>query len=137
MVAVESALSRLPAVLESGGAIGVVADHHDERRGVQARFLGLPTRAPRTVGVLAARHSADLVVAGVRRVGVFRFKVQVAAIIKPAAWRELADPVPAITEAYLRAIETLVWNDPTQYHWLRARWGRRLLEGLREPVTRQ
>jgi lauroyl/myristoyl acyltransferase len=136
MVPVETALARLPAVLDAGGAIGVVADHHDERRGIETTFLGLPTRVPRTVGVLAARHRADLVVAVVRRSGVFRFELRVGAVIKPAEWEALADPVPWITSRYLRSLENLVWNDPAQYHWLRARWGRALLEGLREPIVR-
>ena len=136
MVPVETALSRLPAVLETGGAIGVVADHHDARRGIETAFLGLSTRVPRTVGVLAARHRADLVVAVVRRRGVFRFELRVGAVIKPAEWESMTDPVAWITERYLRALEGLVWSDPTQYHWLRARWGRGPLEGLRQPIIR-
>jgi lauroyl/myristoyl acyltransferase len=137
MVPLETALTRLPAVLEIGGSVGVVADHHDERRGLATHFLGLPTRVSRTVGVLAARYNADLVVAGVQRVGVFRFRLRVAAIIKPTEWQALADPVSFITAAYLRALESLVWSDPTQYHWLRPRWGRALLEGLSEPIVKR
>lgn len=137
MVPIETALSRLPAVLEAGGAIGVVADHHDERRGIETTFLGLPTRTPRTVGVLTARYRADLVVACVRRVGVFRFELRVAAVIKPADWEALPDAVIQITHKYLRAIEELVWRDPTQYHWLRARWGAKILAGVAEPIVRK
>lgn len=136
LVPVRDALQCLPRVLEQGGTIGVVADHHSERRGVETHFLGLPTRVPPTVGVLAARHSAEIVVAVMRRTGVYRFAIDVAEAIKPEAWAAEADPVAWITRQYVRALETLVWRGPSQYHWARARWGAALVQPLAEPIVR-
>jgi lauroyl/myristoyl acyltransferase len=127
MVPVERALQRLPQVLESGGTVAIVADHHDERRGLPATFLGLPTRVSRSVGLLAWRYDADVVVAGIRRVREkFAFAIEVMDVIKHDAWRGTADAdrvIQYVTERYLRALEALVRHDPAQYLWGYARWG--------------
>lgn len=127
MVPVDRALQRLPQVLEAGGNVAIVADHHDERRGLPATFLGLPTRVSRSVGLLAWRYNADVVVAGNRRVGErFAFAIEVMDVIKHAAWRGEADVdrvIEYISDRYLRAIEALVRRDPAQYLWGYARWG--------------
>lgn len=123
MVPVERALSRLPQVLENGGAIGVLADHHVHRRGVKTTFLGLPTRVPSTVAVLAEKYHADVVVAALRRRGPFRFEWVVSEVMHAELWAQVVNPTKIITNRYLLAIERIVWSDPAQYHWARARWG--------------
>jgi KDO2-lipid IV(A) lauroyltransferase len=123
LVPVERALQRLPAVLESGGSVAIIADHYAEKRGVPVTFLGRPTFVPRTVGLLACRYNADVVVAGIRRTGAFRFVIEVTDVCKHAEWAAATDPVVYITERYTRALEALVLRDPTQYLWLHARWG--------------
>ncbi len=126
MVPVEQALRRLPQVLEAGGSIGVLADHHDPRRGLKTTFLGLPTRVPATVAVLAARYGADVVVAGIRRSGPLQFELRVADVFHAEDWGTAPDPLSYITLRYLRALERIVWSDPTQYYWARPRWGNEL-----------
>lgn len=133
LIPVERAVDRLPQILEAGGSVAIVADHHAERRGLPATFLGLPTQVSRSVGLLAWRYDADVVVAGIRRVrGAFRFEIEVVEVMKAVQWAGRAEPVQYITERYLRALERLVLRDPTQYLWGYARWGdefaRRLLE---------
>ncbi len=123
LVPVEHALQRLPAVLEGGGCVAIIADHYAARRGVPVTFLGRPTSVPRSVGLLACRFNADVVVAGIRRVGPFRFVIEVADVCKHAEWATVPDPVGYITERYTRALEALILRDPTQYLWLHPRWG--------------
>jgi lauroyl/myristoyl acyltransferase len=131
LVLVEQAIERLPRVLEAGGTLAVVADHYAERRGVTVTFLGLPTTAVRTVGVLACRYNAGIVVAGIRRLGeAFRFEIDVADVIVPADWAGATDAVAYITHRYVQALERLVLRDPTQYPWLHARWGEELARRL-------
>ncbi len=131
LVPVEQALQRLPAVLDDGGTIAIVADHHAEHRGLPATFLGLPTLALPTVGILAVRHRADVVVAGIRRIHRrFQFAIEVTDVIKPSRWDDAADPVGVITDAYLAGLEQLVLRDPTQYLWAYARWGEALARDL-------
>ena len=133
LVTVAEAAIRLPQVLEQGGTVAIVADHHAERRGLPATFLGLPTQAWRTVGLLAAKYEAAVAVAGVRRLGRrFRFEIDVVDTIRPRDWSDAADAVALITHRYLRGLERLILADPTQYLWGYPRWGRAFSEELLE-----
>lgn len=128
LVPVEAARERLPQVLEAGGTVAILADHHFERGGLKETFLGRPTNVPRTVGMLAWWYRADVVVAGVRRIGRrFRFEIDVVDVIKHAAWAESPEPIAEITRRYLRGLERLILKDPTQYLWAYPRWG--MMEG--------
>jgi len=123
-IAVGEAALRLPRILSAGGTVAIIADHHAERRGLPVTFLGLPTLAIRSVGLLAWRYGADVVVAGIRRVGEgFRFEIDVVDVMKRADWEDSDNPVLYITKRYLRGLERLVLRDPTQYLWGHARWG--------------
>lgn len=124
LVPVEDALTVLPRILEAGGAIALVADHHAARRGIDCTFLGRPMRVPRTVGILAARHGADVAVAGLRRVREsFCFEWVVSEIIEHGEFAGRADAVEWITQRYLAALERLIRAAPEQYMWVRARAG--------------
>lgn len=124
-VTVDDAVHRLPAVLESGGTIAVLADHHDSRRGIEVRFLGRSTRMSSAIGILARRYQADVVVAGLRRVGPFRFQFVFGKVIRPETWAglEYDDSVRSITRGFVAGLEKIVRTDPTQYLWVRPRWG--------------
>ena len=130
LVPVSQALDRIPRVLESGGTVALVADHPAGQRGLPATFLGLPTRVPRTVGLLAARYDADFVVAGIRRLGPFRFEIEVVDVADHTEWAGRADAITYITERYLRGLERLILRDPAQYLWAYARWGEELASQL-------
>lgn len=134
LILVEEALPRLPQILERGGTIALVADHAATRHGVPAHFLGLPTLVPRTVGILAARHNAHVIVAGVRRVRRrFAFDLVVTDVFRPDAWAAESDSVAYITHRYLRALEALILTDPEQYTWAYARWGEDLARRMTGP----
>lgn len=125
LIPVEQAANRLGEILDGGGTVAIVADHHADRRGLPTSFLGIPTMAMRTVGLLAWRYQADIVVAGIRRVAdAFRFRLIVADVIYHAEWVQADDPVAYVTERYLRGLEALILGDPSQYLWGYARWGK-------------
>ena len=131
MVRDTEAVSRLPRILESGGSVAILSDHHVARRGVPVSFLGLPTIASRAVGILAERYAAPVVVAGVRRrERPFSFEIVVADMFDQAAWQDAADPIVYITERYVAALERMVLDDPSQYLWAHARWGESLAHRL-------
>jgi KDO2-lipid IV(A) lauroyltransferase len=130
LIEVARALARVPRLLQAGRTVALVADHHAER-GLPVTFLGLPTTALRSVGTLACRYDADVVVAGLRRVGrAFHFAVEIVDVIPHADWSDEPDPVRYVTTRYLRALETLIRRDPTQYPWAYARWGETLARQL-------
>ncbi len=131
LIRVDRAAGRLAAILEAGGSVAIVADHHADRRGIPVTFLGLPTMAMRSVGLLAWRYNADVAVAGIRRIGsAFRFELIVADTLYHSEWERADDPVAYVTDHYLRALENLVLGDPTQYLWGYARWGEGFLRQL-------
>ncbi len=124
MIPVEQAVYRLPQILESGGTVAILADHHADRRGLPVTFLGRPTTAMRTVGLLACAYQAIVVVAGIRRLREsFHFDIVVADIMHPRDWTGASDPVAFITNRYLRGLETIILRDPVQYPWGYDRWG--------------
>ncbi len=124
MVPVGDAAVRLGEVLSGGGTVALVADHHVEKRGMPVKFLGIETKALRSVGLLAWRYKADVVVAGIRRLDeTFRFELVVPDVVRHTEWEGHSDPVAFVTDRYLRALEGLVLDDPTQYLWGYARWG--------------
>jgi lauroyl/myristoyl acyltransferase len=131
LVTVDQAPARFSQILAAGGTVALIADHHASRRGLPATFLGLPTRISPSVGLLAWRYEADVIVAGIRRMNLqFQFAIEVSDVIKHAEWAGESDPVAYITARYLRALEALVRRDPTQYLWGYARWGEELAQEL-------
>lgn len=124
MVRVDQALARVSEVLSEGGIVALVADHHIENRGMAATFLGIATKVSRSVGLLAWRFEADVVVAGIRRLDdTFRFGVAFGEVIGHQELGAQDDPVEYVTDRYLRALERIILEDPTQYLWGYARWG--------------
>ncbi len=131
LIPLERAGPRLGEILASGGAVAIVADHHAQRGGLAATFLGLPTKVMRSVGLLAWRYNADVIVAGLRRVDEgFRFEILVTDIMNHSEWTEADDPVVYVTQRYLRGLEALVLGDPSQYLWGYPRWGRDVAQEL-------
>jgi lauroyl/myristoyl acyltransferase len=134
LIPLQQAAGRVAAILENGGTVAIVADHHAEHRGVPVTFLGLPTMAHRSVGLLAEHYGASMAVAGIRRIaGTFRFEIDVADILHRQDWASAEDPVDYITRRYTDGLERLVLRDPSQYLWSYPRWGEALARQLLEP----
>lgn len=124
MIPVDQAVSRLNQVLGGGGSVALLVDHHEEERGMAVRFLGLDAKVSRSIGLLAWRHQANVVVAALRRLDdTFRFQFVIADVIYNREAAAQSDQVEFVTLRYLRAIETVIMEDPAQYLWAYARWG--------------
>ncbi|RMF85317.1 MAG: hypothetical protein D6744_01610, partial [Planctomycetota bacterium] len=115
MISTADVLIRVPAILEQGGTVAILSDHHAGPRGVLTTFLGLPTRVSRSVALLADRYGAFVGVAGIHRVGGrFRFELLAEDYFGPDAWRDEPDPITYITRRTIAALERLVLSDPSQ-----------------------
>jgi lauroyl/myristoyl acyltransferase len=124
MIPDTQAITRLPKILENGGTVAILSDHHAAGRGIPVTFLGPDTTASRAVGLLASHYAAVVVVAGIRRLrDAFRFEIVVADLFAQSAWRGEDDPVVYITQRYVAALEKIVLGDPRQYLWAHTRWG--------------
>lgn len=131
MVTDAQAITHLPRMLENGGTVALLSDHHAARRGIPITFLGLETAASRSVGLLASHYEAVVAVAGIRRLSdPFHFEIIVSDLFERSAWRGEDDPITYITRRYVRALERIVLQDPAQYLWANARWGQGLARQL-------
>ncbi len=134
MIPISQATRRLPDILEAGGCVAILADHHYERRGIPVTFMNIPTMATRSVGILADKYQAQVVVSGLRRTNEkFQFETEIADIIYPPDWKDETDPITYITRRYLRGMEKIIFKDPTQYLWGQTRWGKDLVSPAFNP----
>lgn len=123
LVPLEHAATAIEHRLAGGGAVALVADHDDDPRGVDVSFLDRPARASRAVALLAQRHNAEIIVAGIRRTRrPFHVQIIECDIIRPADWSSAADPTVLITERMVAALDEMIRTQPEQYLWGHARW---------------
>ncbi|UCG33378.1 MAG: hypothetical protein JSU68_01860 [Phycisphaerales bacterium] len=113
-------LTKLPAILESGGKIVLVGEaFRDEPtsdvpprrpKGDAVRFLGRAHRAYQTVRLLSQRYSAPVVpFACTREPWRFEFTLRFGQRIEPAA--------PDVSQQLIAALESFILAHPTQYLW--------------------
>jgi KDO2-lipid IV(A) lauroyltransferase len=114
---------RILQVLKGGGAIALVADQDAGPRGLFVDFFGRPASTFKSIALLALEYDADLVVAGVPRVGEpMRYRIEAEELIRPAEYAGRPDAVKAITQRFTAALERVVRRHPEQYFWLHRRW---------------
>ncbi len=115
----------LPGVLESGGAVLLIAEHeHPRGRGVPVTYLGRTFNAQPTIGVLSCRFDAMVAVVTCRRGdGAFEFHLALHDVIDPrnaftdgGAPGESGDP-RAIVRRTLASLQAAIMESPEQYAW--------------------
>ena len=117
------ATSDVVDVIESGGAVGFVADQNAGSKGVFVDFFGRKASTYKSIALLAMQYNVPVVIGYARRVNdEFKFVVGAQDVIYPADWKEQNDPLRYITQRYTKALEDLVRADPGQYWWVHRRW---------------
>jgi len=115
------AAERVPMILDGGGAVMLVAEHHRPRgRGVRVNFLGGEMDAYPTIGLLASRQDVPvLTVTCTRRREPFKFELEAVDVIDPRALnRERSVPdADEITRRALSSLERAIAKSPEQYLW--------------------
>jgi KDO2-lipid IV(A) lauroyltransferase len=110
-------------LLDSGGAVGFVADQNAGHKGIFVDFFGRKASTYKSIGLLAMQYEVPILIGYSRRIdGRFHFKMATQDIIWPADWKDQSDPLMYITQRYTKAIEDFVREDPSQYLWLHRRW---------------
>lgn len=135
----KGAASRFTDVLGAGGALAFIADQDAGRKGVFADFFGRKASWYKSIGLLAMRHDAAIVVgyAARTRPG-FRYRIAIERIIEPAEWRDLPRPLEWITQAFAAGLENAIARWPEQYLWVHRRWKTRPkaeLAGVTSPAV--
>lgn len=125
------AVERMPGILARGEPVAFVADQNAGDRGLFVPYFGRLASTYKSIGLMAMRFDAPLIVGmakrtvgpeGGERVKGFRYHVYVADVIRPEDWKAQPDPLFYLTARYRRAIETMVRTAPEQYLWMHRMW---------------
>jgi len=123
MIDKKGATNEVLDVIESGGAVGFVADQNAGSKGVFVDFFGRKASTYKSIALLAMQYEVPVVIGYARRVNdEFKFIVGAQDIIYPADWKDQNDPLRYITQRYTLALEQVVRADPGQYWWVHRRW---------------
>lgn len=110
-------------IIESGGTLCFISDQDAGRKGIFADFFGRPASWYKSIGLLAMRHRAPLVVGyALREKPGFHYGIIVERIIQPHEWDDRDDPLLWITQTFAHALEAGIRRRPEQYLWMHRRW---------------
>ncbi len=117
------ATDRMLAVLDSGGALGFIADQNAGDKGLFVPFFGKLASTYKSIGLLAIAQGVPIVCGYARRLGPgYRYELGVADVIRPEDWAGRPDPLYYVTARYMLAIENMIRACPSQYLWMHRRW---------------
>lgn len=118
-----NATDRMLAVLGRGGALGFIADQNAGDKGLFVPFFGKLASTYKSIGLLAISQNVPIICGYARRVGDdYQYEMGTVDIIYPEEWKVQPDPLFYVTARYMRAIETMVRQSPSQYLWMHRRW---------------
>jgi KDO2-lipid IV(A) lauroyltransferase len=134
------AARRLPGLLQAGAPVGFIADQNAGDRGMFVPFFDRLASAYKAIGLMAIQHNATIICGQARRLSgmsadegdhhglaernsqIFRYRLELTDLIRPADWTGQPDPLFYITARYRRAIEAMVRRAPEQYLWMHRYW---------------
>jgi KDO2-lipid IV(A) lauroyltransferase len=99
----------------------VQVDQDARHSGVYVKFFGRPASTHRSPAVLALKYGAPIVPLNIYREGNLHYAVA-GETLRPEAYRDEADPVKAIVQAYTAQCESFIRAHPDQWFWLHDRW---------------
>lgn len=115
-------------ILESGGALALLADQHAGPKGCWADFLGHPASCHKALALFVLTSGAEMVVSYNRRLDrPLRFEMGCTGIATPDVPGEHLASVRSLTMWYNGCLEKAIGLAPQQYWWVHRRW--------REPPT--
>lgn len=127
----KGAMENADDVVKAGGALCFIADQDAGRKCVFADFFGRKAAWYKSIGLLAMRHRAPIIVGHAARIGAgMRYRIRVDRVIQPEEWDAQADPLKWITQAYASAMEQGIRAHPEQYLWAHRRWKTRPKEEI-------
>lgn len=115
--------SRLKAwMAPTGRALGLLADQHAGVGGVRVPFFGHECSTTASPAVFALRYDCGLYTAVCYRVGLAKWRIELADEIPTQEPEGSNRSVEAITRDVNRALETAVRCDPANWFWVHNRW---------------
>lgn len=117
----DRALGEMIRVLQRGGMLVVQVDQDARQSGVYVNFFGRPASTHRAPATLSLKYDAPVVMVNTYREGLLNYAV-CSEPIYPETFRESADPVKALTQAYSERLEGFIREHPEQWLWMHDRW---------------
>jgi KDO2-lipid IV(A) lauroyltransferase len=115
------ALGSMIRTLQRNEVLIVQVDQDARHSGVYVNFFDRPASTHRAPAVLALKYGTPVISANIfRENGVHRCIVSDP--LYPDAFRQEADPVRALTQAYTSRLEQYVREHPDQWFWVHDRW---------------
>ncbi len=113
--ALKAAMNQQPLLL------GLMADQHPGRRGIQLPFLGQPCYHSTAAAIFALRYDCAITTGICYRIGLARWRIENGAEILT---HENGKPrsVESITADVVRGLEVGVMRDPANWFWVHNRW---------------
>jgi len=122
----KGAARTMDEVLAAGEVLSFLADQDAGRKGMFVDFFGRPASTYKSIGLMAMRYKAPVIVGYGRRLGEgFNFEIGIQRIIHPHEWADKDDPLRWITQTYTTALEEAIRRAPEQYLWVHRRWKHR------------
>ena len=115
------ALGRMIQVLRKNEVLVIQVDQDARHHGVHVNFFGRPASTHRSPALLSLKYGTPVVVADIYREGRLHH-CALSDPILPDAFRDHADPVRALTQAYTSRFEEFVRAHPEQWFWVHDRW---------------
>jgi len=121
MIPRDRALGEMIRVLQRGEMLVVQVDQDARQVGVYVNFFGRPASTHRAPATLSLKYNAPIVLVNTYRERDLNYAV-CSDPIYPDAFRDLPDPVKALTQAYSDQFEGFVRQHPEQWFWMHDRW---------------
>jgi len=121
MLPKEGSAEQIQSLLQSGGALALLADQHGGEKGCWVEFFGRLASHHKALALFSLTTDAPMLVAYAKRMGrPLHFEVGVTDVFDPLL--EEAGGVKPLTEWYSQQLETIIRTAPGQYWWLHRRW---------------
>jgi len=129
LISKQGASTELGRAMEAGENVSLLCDQDAGRRGVFVDFFGKPASTFKSIALLALQNDALIVLGGAWRLPEeeqhhsrwHQFELATEAVIDSRDFQD-ADAVPAMTQAFTSALESLIRRAPEQYFWVHRRW---------------
>ncbi len=127
------AVQRMPELIKSG-AVAFVADQNAGDRGMFVPYFGRLTSTYKSIGLLALKTRAAVVVGSARRLEAgapgdpirktrgLDYVMDAEEVIEPEEYEAQPDPLYYLTAKYRLALERIVRRAPEQYLWMHRMW---------------
>jgi KDO2-lipid IV(A) lauroyltransferase len=115
------ALPEMIRVLKNRGILVIQVDQHAGGSGILVDFFGRPASTVRSPALLSLKYGSPIVPVEIYREEGMNFG-RCSSPIYPGTFRDVSDPVRAITQEFTTRLEGFVRQHPEQWLWLHRRW---------------